>query len=53
MSDTYRGNFSGLRGILKDRVLVFRGLVWRNLHLDVIYLPFCFTMDPAQMSSKD
>ncbi len=53
MSETYRGNFSGLRNILKDRVLLFRGLVWRNFYLNVIHLPFCFSMDPAQMSCND
>ena len=53
VSETYRGNFSGLRDILKDRMLVFRGLVWRNFHLDIIHLPFGFTVDPAQVSRKD
>ena len=53
VSETYHSNFSGLRSILKDRVLVFRGLVWREFDLDVIHLPFCFSMDPAQMSRND
>ena len=53
VSETYRSNFSGLCDILKDRVLIFRGLVWRDFHLNVIHLPFCFSMDPAQMSCNN
>ena len=48
----YRGNLRCLRNILKKQVLVLRWLVWRDFDLDVIHLPFCFTMDPAQMSRK-
>ena len=49
---TYRGNLSSLCDILKEQVLVLGGLVWRDFDLDVIHLPFCFTMDPAQLSPQ-
>ena len=49
---TYRGNLSRLRNALKKRVQVLRGLVWRDLDLNVIHLPLCFTMDPAQVFCK-